>query len=183
MKNNLILTVGLPYSGKSHWAKSQNRWPVVNPDSIRLAATGRRYHQDFEPMVWAMAKIFVRSLFLAGHDTVIVDATNNTEERRELWVDDLWVRTFVVMDIAAATCIARAQKKDDARIIPVIERMAAAQEYKGIYYGDGYQVFYPGDPALRRTPPPSPDLMEGYIQRPDGITEHQIFHNGYSLDN
>jgi predicted kinase len=180
-KNRLILTVGLPYSGKTQWAISQNQWPIVNPDSIRLAATGTRYYQDFEPMVWAMAKIFVGSLFLAGHTTVIVDATNNTEKRRDFWREDLWVRRFVVMDISAECCVARAQKNNDQVILPVIERMAEAQEYNGIYYGDGYRF------AIKDPLSPAPfkgdqELMVGHIQRPDGITDTQIYHNGYSLD-
>ncbi len=32
--NRLILTVGLPRSGKTTWALEQG-WPIVNPDSIR----------------------------------------------------------------------------------------------------------------------------------------------------
>lgn len=41
----LILTIGLPRSGKSTWAKQQG-CPVVNPDSIRLALHGKAYIQE-----------------------------------------------------------------------------------------------------------------------------------------
>ena len=76
MKNKtLILTVGLPRSGKSTWAMQQG-YPVVNPDSIRLALHGHRFREESEEHVWAIAKTMVNSLFIAGHDKVIVDATN-----------------------------------------------------------------------------------------------------------
>ena len=184
MKNNLILTVGLPYSRKLAWAKTQNRWPVVCPDSIRLAATGQRYQQETEDLIWAIAKIFVRSLFFAGHETVIFVACNNTKKRRDFWIDKLWKRTYIVLDISAECCIARAQKAEDQEIVPIIERMAEAQEFEDMYYGDGYNTFYPGDPALKSEPLPvlDPEPMAEYIQRPDGLKDFQIFHNGYSLD-
>jgi hypothetical protein len=132
-------------------------------------------------MVWAMAKIFAKSLFLAGNTTIIVDACNNTEKRREFWSDDLWVRRFIVMDISAECCVARAQKKDDNEIIPTIERMAKAQEYNGVYYGDGYR-FEIEDPLNPAPFSRDQELMTDHIQKPDGLTDLQIYHNGFSLD-
>jgi len=123
----LYLTVGLPYSGKSTWAKRQNV-PIVNPDSIRLALHGQRYVKEAEELVWAMAKIMVRSLFLAGHDQVIVDATNNTRKRRDVWMSSEWDIYFKVFYVTAAECIARAKAEGDDEIIPVIERMQKQHE-------------------------------------------------------
>lgn len=80
----LIVTVGLPRSGKSTWAKRQT-FPVVNPDAIRLALHGQRFYGPAEPFVWATAKLMVRSLFGAAHRKVIVDATNCTRKRRDEW--------------------------------------------------------------------------------------------------
>lgn len=67
----LLVTVGLPRSGKSTWAKQQGA-PVVNPDAIRLALHGQAFLQEAEPLVWVMAKYMVEALFLAGHSTVIL---------------------------------------------------------------------------------------------------------------
>jgi len=91
----LILTVGLPRSGKTTWAK-QMGVPIVNPDSIRLALHGQPFIGLAEPFVWAIAKTMVRALFLAGHDNVIVDATNTTRKRRDDWKSSSWVREFKV---------------------------------------------------------------------------------------
>ncbi|KKK82651.1 hypothetical protein LCGC14_2801230, partial [marine sediment metagenome] len=46
----LILTVGLPRSGKSTWARKQGH-PIVNPDSIRLALYGEPFIEEAEPMI------------------------------------------------------------------------------------------------------------------------------------
>lgn len=121
----LICTVGLPRSGKTTWARSQ-AWPIVNPDSIRLAIHGQRFVSDAEPFVWATAKVMVRALFLAGHQTVILDATNSTRKRRSEWFDERWATFFKVIGTSKEECLSRAN--DDAEIHPVIERMAAQWE-------------------------------------------------------
>lgn len=120
----LILTVGLPRSGKTTWARSTGL-PIVNPDSIRLALHGQRFQLEAEPMVWAMARYMVRALFLAGHHTVILDATNTTEKRRAEWFDANWQVRFQVIPTTKNECLARAMGEDDHYIVPVIERMAA----------------------------------------------------------
>ena len=39
LTEDLIVMVGLPRSGKTTWARKQG-YPIVNPDSIRLAFHG-----------------------------------------------------------------------------------------------------------------------------------------------
>ncbi len=124
--NILKMTVGLPRSGKSTWAKQQNI-PIVNPDSIRLALHGQRFLPEAESMVWAIAKYMVKSLFLAGHNTVILDATNITKSRRDAWKSKDWVRSFVVFDVSKEECLKRAQ--NDCEILPIIEKMALEHQW------------------------------------------------------
>ena len=93
VKRTLILTVGLPQSGKSTWAQMQ-QCPIVNPDSIRLALHGKPFVSEAEPFVWAIAKCMVNALFLAGHDTVVLDATNTTRKRRDEWKSHKWTRSY-----------------------------------------------------------------------------------------
>ena len=101
----LICTVGLPRSGKSSWAREQGA-PIVNPDSIRLAIHGQAFISEAEPFVWATAKYMVKALFLAGHETVIVDATNTTRKRRDDWIGD-WSLRFKVFPATVAECLER----------------------------------------------------------------------------
>ena len=121
----IILTVRLPRSGKSTWAKKQG-FPIVNPDSIRLALHGKRFIPESEDFVWAITYVMIRSLILAGHQRVIVDATHTTEKRRKPYFNkflDCVIKTKV-FDTSKKECIERAKKINDEEIIPVIERMA-----------------------------------------------------------
>lgn len=132
MSKILIMTIGLPQSGKSTWSNLQ-RLPMVNPDSIRLAIHGTPYRYESEGLVWAHVQIMVRSLFLAGHDKVILDATNISRKRRDVWQSKDWVREFVEFTTPKQTCIERAYKtaKDEAHLeglIGAIERMAEERD-------------------------------------------------------
>ena len=118
-KPNLYLMVGLPRSGKSTITNTMG-YPIVNPDSIRLALHGQAFIGDAEPMVWVIAKYMVKSLFLAGHSDVILDATNITKARRDEWKSKKWNRQFVVVDTPKDVCLERANEA----LIPIIERMA-----------------------------------------------------------
>lgn len=156
--NTLIATVGLPRSGKSTWSKMKsklNGWPIVNPDSVRLAIHGERYLASAEPFVWATTKAMVQSLFLAGHDTVILDATNIRKNIRDNWVSiggegktsNLfpYAVRFYHVPTSKETCIARALGMNDSYIIPVIEKMAAEYEpldVTEIRYHDDWRLDY-----------------------------------------
>lgn len=128
MSKTLVLTVGLPRSGKSSWAHSgmQNNRPVVNPDAVRLAIHGQAFIPDAEPLVWTIAKYMVKALFLAGHDYVVLDATNTTRKRRDDWKSESWVRKYQIFDTSKEECIKRCMSPYNNRpdLIPVIERMA-----------------------------------------------------------
>lgn len=126
----LIATVGLPRSGKTTWARSQS-YPVVNPDSIRLSLHGQRFYGEAEPMVWAVAKVMVRSLFRAGHKHVILDATNTSRARRDEWKSKDWGLFFKEIPTDGPECLRRAAAEGDEEIRPVIERMASSLEPLG----------------------------------------------------
>lgn len=124
MDKTLILTVGLPRSGKSTWARSTG-YPIVNPDSIRMALHGNAFLEQAEPFVWAIAYSMARALFLAGHDHVVVDATNVTRARRAEWeyrFKDCAVM-YKVFDTPKGTCIDRAIEDGRSDLVPIIERM------------------------------------------------------------
>lgn len=126
----LIVLVGLPRSGKSTWARQQGL-PIVNPDSIRYAIHGRSFFDLAEPLVWAIAKVMVYALFLAGNSTVILDATNVTEKRRQEWISKNWRTEFKVFTTPKDECIKRAKEYGDNSLVEVIERMAAEWDFLG----------------------------------------------------
>jgi predicted kinase len=125
MSNRLIMTVGLPRSGKSTWAKAQGL-PIVNPDAIHLAIHGQRFSASAAPAVWTIAHYMVKALFLAGHTDVILDATNTLFTRRAEWQNPAWIVQVKVFDTDADTCKSRAFACGYNDLFPVIDRMAEA---------------------------------------------------------
>lgn len=123
----LFVTIGLPRSGKSTWAKTMGV-PIVNPDSIRLAMHGQAFYGDAEPLVWAHAQLMVRSLFNAGHESVIVDATNTTERRRAMWRMMHPNITWVVFIASFEVCHQRAVDGGNPDLPDVVARMHKAME-------------------------------------------------------
>jgi predicted kinase len=123
----LLILVGLPRSGKSTWAREQAGAAIVNPDAIRLSLHGQPFFAFAEPFVWAIAYLMVKALFFAGHETVIIDATNVTMKRRDEWrtrFSDIAEVQTKVFDTSPEVCKERAGLTDQLYLIPIIERMA-----------------------------------------------------------
>ena len=130
MTKTLILTVGLPQSGKSTWARNTG-YPIVNRDAIRLSLHGEIYLQKAEPMITVIEDCMVEALFLAGHETVIVDATHTTPKRRERWLSEEWEIQYKVFRTDIEVCLMRCQI-GRPELIPVIKRMASQWDLTGI---------------------------------------------------
>ena len=124
----MVLCTGLPRSGKSTWAKTTG-YPICSPDAIRLALHGQPFIKEAEPMIWLLARYMVESLFLAGHDTVILDATNTIKRNRDQWLSPKWTVKYYCVDTAPAECIRRAIANKQEYLVPVIERMHKQMEW------------------------------------------------------
>jgi hypothetical protein len=103
-------------------------FPVVNPDSVRLAIHNTAFIPEAEKLVWALSYYMVRALFIAGHETVILDGTQISRKRREEWKSPHWVRKYKIFTEVPKTCIRRAKESGREDLIPVIERMAEERE-------------------------------------------------------
>jgi predicted kinase len=144
--NTLIMTVGLPRSGKSTWAKEHAKRTnavVVSPDAIRLAISGQRFVIEAEPAVWAVTLFMVRALFGAGHETVILDCTNLEKERRAPWLREWRADSnivFVLFNTDADTCKDRAIDDGMDDLLPIIDKMNAGWERTHYPETDGISV-------------------------------------------
>lgn len=110
-EGGLIITVGLPCSGKSTLVKKcanyAPRIAIVCPDTIRLVLHGKQFKKEAEPAVWAAAQTMVKTLLNDGF-TVIVDATNVTVQARKTWsqiAKEMGLRLNIFLfDVSAPTC-------------------------------------------------------------------------------
>lgn len=79
----VVITVGLPASGKSTWAKElvasePNRWKRINRDDLRLMLHGRSHDYssyEHEKAVTEASDALVRAAIESGHD-VVMDNTS-----------------------------------------------------------------------------------------------------------
>ena len=131
----LIAMVGLPRSGKSTWAVNQ-QIPIACPDAIRFAMHGHAWIPLAEPLIWAIAGIMVRALFLAGHHIVIIDGCHVKHEQRQFWVDmgdrEGWRTIFKEIKTQESTCIDRCG--EDKKMAAVVHEMA--KEYETLHDHD-----------------------------------------------
>jgi len=126
----LHLLIGLPRSGKSTKAKELG-FPVVEPDAIRKVIHGTPWKRNVEHMVWGIAHIMVDALFEAGHNDVILDATNHTSARRSEWESENYSIKYYEIETPMSVCIERARSTNQEYLIPVIERMCQQYEPLG----------------------------------------------------
>ncbi len=147
----LVMTVGLPRSGKSGWVENISKMSgaaIVNPDSIRVALTGQKFVLAAEQMVAAIARIMVRALFNAGHDIVIIDATHGTKQRRWEWLRE-WKEdpdvqiALVLFKTPLNECLRRCVAGDRGDLLEFIHQMHSiwtwpeGSEVEGVQILDG----------------------------------------------
>ena len=95
-----------------------------------MALHGQPYIQEAEGFIWAVAYLMVKALFIAGHNYVIVDATNYSEKRKLAWKKHFPGHAIRLhfFNTSEGECIERAKADGREDLIPVIERMAANEE-------------------------------------------------------
>ena len=140
MTKSLVLTVGLPRSGKTSWIRNfveHEGQPIgiVCPDDIRKAMYGERFIKGMEPFVWAVVPVVIRSMFMSVYDIVVLDATSITRASRDKWQSPgEWDTYFKLIDTPPSECIDRSFKVDGGyhkTMKGVIERMAEQFEDLG----------------------------------------------------
>jgi predicted kinase len=143
----LILTLGLPQSGKSTWAL-QSAHPIVNRDAIRKTIGGSiRYFKE-EKRVNEIEEMMTDSLFNAGHHTVVIDATHLKKKYRDRWIkfgEERGLRIYIYKFLTSLeVCQARARRNfpDETNFPNIIRQMWEKAELdvvipeKQIKYGD-----------------------------------------------
>lgn len=150
----LLMTIGLPRSGKTAWVK-RNLNPedvVVSGDEIRKIVYGQRFWQDGETLMLAISSLFMRMLMEQGK-TIIVDECNVTRKCREPILEMAkrygYYAIGAIFPTPKEECLRRADITNDDIIKPVIERMAANYQAPELYEGFDELVQVQPDDRLR----------------------------------
>lgn len=150
----LLMTIGLPRSGKTAWVK-RNLNPedvVVSGDEIRKIVYGQRFWQDGETLMLAISSLFMRMLMEQGK-TIIVDECNVTRKCREPILEMAkrygYYAIGAIFPTSKEECLRRADITNDDIIKPVIERMAANYQAPELYEGFDELVQVQPDDRLR----------------------------------
>lgn len=121
--NVLYVLVGLPAAGKTASAIESER-PIVSLKAVREAIHGPVYNNSSELLVLATAKTMVKALFLAGHKEVVYDGLSITAADRKQLADNLWIRSFIIVDVDKQSCIQKAIESAKSHLIDSIVKCA-----------------------------------------------------------
>lgn len=126
-KGAVVLSIGLPGSGKSTWFKRHNILPLSS-DMVRILLFDDVTEQRYQDLVFSTLRSMLRARLLAKQPWNYVDATNLSPHERRSWVklahDFGYEAHAVFFDVPAEVCMERNKRRD--RNVPedVMRRMA-----------------------------------------------------------
>ncbi len=126
-KGAVVLSIGLPGSGKSTWFKRHNILPLSS-DMVRILLFDDVTEQRYQDLVFSTLRSMLRARLLARRPWNYLDATNLSPHERRSWVklahDFGYEAHAVFFDVPPEVCIERNRRRD--RNVPedVMQRMA-----------------------------------------------------------
>jgi predicted kinase len=127
-KGAVVLSIGLPGSGKSTWFKRHNILPLSS-DMVRILLFDDVTEQRYQDLVFSTLRSMLRARLLAKRPWNYVDATNLSPHERRSWIklanDFGYEAHAVFFDVPPEVCIERNRRRE--RNVPedVMQRMAA----------------------------------------------------------
>lgn len=138
-KRQIILTQGLPASGKSFWARgvirnSNGKAKRINKDLLREMFDDSKYSKPNEEFVLSMRDLIVKEALTAGYETIIIDDTNFEDRHRERMLgladahkartgEEIDVQYKSFTDVPLDVCLQRDSERDKSVGEKVIKDM------------------------------------------------------------
>jgi len=166
--SKIILTIGLPASGKTTWALEQAKADpkgcvIVCRDDLRNSHGG--FHKDREGIITGFQRAMAESAIEAGKNVIVAD-TNLNPKTRNLWkafslAHDISYEEKAFTDVPLEVCI----KRDAKRAAPVGEKVIR----------DFYNKYLRPEPIKQ-----DPDLPKAIIVDIDGtLADHEGLRSPY----
>lgn len=138
-KGAVVLSIGLPGSGKSTWFKRHNILPLSS-DMVRILLFDDVTEQRFQDLVFSTLRSMLRARLLARRPWNYLDATNLSPHERRSWIklahDFGYEVHAVFFDVPPEICIERNRRRE--RNVPedVMQRMA--QKLRAPKFEEGF---------------------------------------------
>jgi len=126
-KGFVVLTIGLPGSGKTTWYKRRGVTPLSS-DLLRSILFDDITEQRYQGLVFSTLRSLLRARLIAKMPWNYVDATNLSPHERRQWIR--MAKSFgyevqaVFFDVPLSVCMERNRKRDRAVTDEVMQKMA-----------------------------------------------------------
>jgi predicted kinase len=127
-KGAVVLSIGLPGSGKSSWFKRHNIIPLSS-DLVRGLLFDDPTEQRYQDLVFSTLRAMLRARMIAGRPWNYIDATNLSPKERHSWIkmarDFGYEAHAVFFDVPTEVCMERNRMR--SRNVPdeIMQRMGA----------------------------------------------------------
>ena len=138
-KGFVVLTIGLPGSGKTTWFKRRGVTPLSS-DMLRTILFDDITEQRYQGLVFSTLRSLLRARLIARMPWNYVDATNLSPHERRQWIK--MAKSFgydvqaVFFDVPLEVCLDRNSKRDRPVSDEVMQKMA--ERLKAPAFDEGF---------------------------------------------